>query len=333
MKRVVVVGLGPIGNRHADIYSEYERCEVVGVCDVIPERAEAAGRRLGVPWYSDIRRMLKTVDADICSVATGGFEYASDHHEPTIAAIEAGLHVLCEKPISNELAPAEEMVQRAAYRNLCFGVDFNHRFTPACWTAERWVANGAVGNLLFCNMALWIGKFGEFESVNYHLKALNPHSIDLMMHFCGPIRDVQCFATKAAGRNIWSTASINVRFENGAVGHLTSSYDIERGHPMERCEVAGTGGRFIIEDMWREATLYPAGSPEKRVYTNPVFGGYSGFHDTFRGRLRRFVQQVDDGVDPDDIDGSGRDAVEGLRVILAAIESLNSGTVVTLSNR
>ena len=330
MKRVVVVGLGPIGNRHADIYSEYERCDLAGVCDVIPERAEAAGRRLGVPWYTDARRMFEQVDADICSVATGGFEYASDHHEPTIAALEAGLHVLCEKPISNELAPAEEMVQCAADRNLCFGVDFNHRFTPACWSAEQWVADGAVGDLLFCNMALWIGKFGEFESVNYHLKALNPHSIDLMMHFCGAIREVQCFATKAPRRNIWSTASFNVRFENGAVGHLTSSYDIERGHPMERCEVAGTSGRFVIDDMWREATLYPAGSPEKRVYTNPVFGGYSGFHDTFRARLRRFVQQVDDGVSPDDIDGSGRDAVEGLRVILAGIESLNSGTVVTL---
>jgi predicted dehydrogenase len=90
---------------------------------------------------------------------------------------------------------------------------------------------------------------------------------------------------KAPGRDIWSTASINMKFANGAVGHLTSSYDIERGHPMERCEVAGTMGRLIFEDMWREATLFPAGNYEKRVYTNPVFGGFRDFYDTFEDRI------------------------------------------------
>ncbi len=77
------------------------------------------------------------------------------------------------------------------------------------------------------------------------------------------------------------------------VGHLTSSYDIARGHPMERCEVAGVKGRLVIEDMWREATLYPAGELVKSVYTNPVFGGYRDFDDTFRARLHTFLEQVD----------------------------------------
>ena len=54
---------------------------------------------------------------------------------------------------------------------------------------------------------------------------------------------------------------------------------------MERCEVAGTGGRFVIEDMFREVTLYPAGNLEKTVYTNPIFGGMRGFEDTFRNRI------------------------------------------------
>ena len=50
---------------------------------------------------------------------------------------------------------------------------------------------------------------------------------------------------------------------------------------MERCEVAGRKGRLIFEDMWREATLYPAGNLMKEVYTNPVFVGFSNFDDTF----------------------------------------------------
>lgn len=331
MTRVCVIGLGHIGNLHATIYSEYERCELAGVCDIIPDRARTAGERLGVPWFTSATEMIRALAPDVCSVATGGFEYASDHYEPTMQALEARCHVLVEKPISNELGPAREMVHAAAERQRCLAVDFNHRFTPAAWTARGWMDGGLIGTVLFVNMALWIGRFADPETDVYHLKALNPHSVDIMRHFAGDVARVQCFATKAPGRAIWSTASINMQFASGAVGHLTSSYDIGRGHPMERCEVGGTAGRFVITDMWREATLYPADTLEKRVYTNPVFGGYGGFDDTFRARLRAFVDQVASGVSPNQIDGSGADALDGMRVIFAAIESLRSGGVVDVA--
>ena len=139
---------------------------------------------------------------------------------------------------------------------------------------------------------------------------------------------MQCFAIKAPGRSIWSTAQFNMRFNNGVVGALTGSYDIERGHPMERCEVAGTGGRFVLEDMWREATLYPAGNLEKTVYTNPVFGGMRDFEDTFRNRIHAFLEQVANRVPPEQIDGSGADGLAAQKVLAAAIESIQTGQVV-----
>ena len=327
--RVCVIGMGPIGNLHADIYKEDE---LVGVCDIIEERARRAGERLGVPWYLDAQEMLDQLKPDLCSVTTGGYEYGSDHYKPTMQALTAGSHVLCEKPICNEIEPAEKMVALAREKGLCLGINMNHRFTPAARMAKKWQNEGLIGDLLFVNMALWIGKFQELESPYYHLKALNPHSVDIMRHFCGDVEKVQCFAMKAPGRNIWSTASINMKFKNGMVGHLTSSYDIERGHPMERCEVAGTKGRFVLEDMWREVTLYPAGNMEKRVYTNPVFGGYRGFDDTFRCRIRSFVRQVADGVPPEEIDGSGADGLAAQKVIQAAIVSLDTGKVVDVDS-
>lgn len=320
--------MGPIGNVHADVYKSDPLADLVGVCDIVQDRARAAGERLGVPWFDNAPDMLSAVAPDVCSVTTGGFEYSSDHYEPTLQAFEAGCHVLCEKPICNDIARAEEMVRAGREHGLCFGVDFNHRFTPAARLARQWVDEGRIGDLLFVNMALWIGKPGEFDSPYFHLKALNPHSVDTMRHYCGEISDVQCFALKAPGRSIWSTASINVRFANGAVGHLTSSYDLARGHPMERCEVAGTRGRFVLEDMWREVTLYPADDAVKSVYTNPVFGGYRGFDDTFRARIHSFLEQVDAGTPPDRIDGSGEDGLIAQAVIAAAIESLESGKVV-----
>jgi predicted dehydrogenase len=325
MLRVCVIGLGPIGNTHASIYKTLPEVELIGVCDRRADRAEAAGQKYGVPWYLDAEIMLGAQKPDLVSVATGGFEYSSDHYEPTIQALQAGAHVLCEKPICNDLAQATEMVETASRLGLCLAVDLNHRFTPAARVAKTWQQEGRIGELLFVNMNLWIGRSGDFETEFYHLKALNPHSVDIVRYFGGDVAEVQCFAMKASGRNLYSTQSMNLRLANGAVGHITSSYDIKRGHPMERCEVAGTQGRLIVDDMWREATLYPADELVKQVYTNPVFGGVTQFTDTFADRIASFVREIQAGTAPEAIDGSGRAGLEASRVIHAAIESIRRG--------
>ena len=327
MQRVGVIGLGPIGNRHANIYAELDNAELAGVCDVDRERADAAAARLGVRAFYSVRELLDGAELDMASVATGGEEYGSDHYQPTVEALEGGLHVLVEKPISNEIGPAEEMVALAREKGLCFGVDLNHRFTPAARLARQWMDDGRLGNLLFMNMSMWIQNPRE-SSPWFQIKALHPHTVDIMRYYCGDIEAVQCFALKAPGRTIYSTAQFNMRFKNGCLGHLTGSYDIERGHPMERCEVAGLQGRFVIDDMYREATLYPAGEMEKRVFSNPIFGGMRDFEDTFRNRLGRFVEQLEEGAEPEEIDGSGYDGLQAQKVLAAAIESVEREEVV-----
>ena len=332
MLRACVIGMGPIGNLHADLYRADPLAELAGVCDVVEARARAAGERLGVPWFTDAAAMLAALHPDVCSVATGGYEYSSDHYAPTLQALEAGCHVLCEKPICNDVAKGAGMVAAARASGRCFAINLNHRFTPAARLARRWMDEGRLGPLLFINMALWIGRPRDEASPYFHLKALNPHSIDVMRYFGGDIARVQCFGMKAPGRTMWSTASFNMQFASGAVGHLTSSYDIARGHPMERCEVAGLKGRAVVDDMWREATLYPAGDPVKLVYTNPVFGGFRDFNDTFRDRIHVFLEQVSAGVGPEAIDGSGADGLAAQRVIAAGIESLESGRIVDVES-
>ncbi len=327
MLRACVIGMGPIGIRHADMYKADPLADLVGVCDLQKDRADAAAKRLGVPAFYDAEKMLSALKPDVCSITTGGYEYGSDHYQPTMIALEAGCHVLGEKPISNEIPKAEQMVARARELNRCYAINLNHRFTPAARIAKRWLDEGKLGHLLFVNMSMWIKNPTE-GSPYFQLKALHPHTVDVMRHFCGDVEAVQCFATKAPGRTIWSTAHIGMKFKNGVVGGLSGSYDIERGHPMERCEVAGTGGRFVLEDMWREATLYPAGNLEKTVYTNPVFGGFRDFEQTFAERIHCFLQEICDGVPPDKIDGSGADGLAAQKVLAAAIVSLDTQTVV-----
>ena len=332
MLRVAVIGMGPIGNRHARILKEDGLAELVGVCDILHDRADDAAARLEVPAFHDAGEMLEKLAPNVCHVTTGGEEYGSDHYTPTMQALEAGCHVLGEKPISNVIAEGKQMVAKAAETGLCYGINLNHRFTPAARLARKWVDEGRLGHLLLVNMSMWIKNPRE-SSPYFQIKALHPHTVDVMRHYCGEVEAVQCFAAKAPGRKIWSTAQFNMRFANGVVGSLTGSYDIERGHPMERCEVAGTGGRFVLEDMWRELTLYPAGDLEKTVYTDPAFGGFAqqgGFENTFRCRIHTFLRQVTDGCDPAEIDGSGADGLAAQKVLQAAIESLENETVVRI---
>jgi len=326
-QRVGVIGLGPIGNKHANLYKEMSHADLVAVCDIDHARADAAGARLGVPRFYSVKEMIAGAALDMVSVATGGEEYGSDHCEPTLEALEAGLHVLGEKPISNRIADAEAMVAKAVSKGLCYGIDLNHRFTPTARLARRWIDEGRIGAPLFMNVSMWIKNPRE-SSPWFQIKALHPHTVDIMRYFGGDIEAVQCFAMKAPGRKIFSTAQFNMRFKTGALGHLSGSYDIERGHPMERVEFAGVKGRFVIEDIFREVTLYPAGNLEKTVYTNPVFGGMRDFDDTFRNRLGRFVEQLNEGAAPHEIDGSGADALAAQKVLAAAIRSVETESVV-----
>lgn len=326
MLKVCVIGCGGIGNRHAKMYTNDPLADLVGVCDWNQERADAAASRWGVPAYYDVEKMLNAVKPDLVSVATGGHEYGSEHYLPTMQAFDAGVHVLGEKPISNEIHEAEEMVAKAKEKGLCYGINLNHRFTPAAELAKKWVDEGRIGHQLFINMSMWIMNPRE-TSPYFQLKALHPHTVDVMRYFCGDIEKVHCFATKAPGRTIWSTAQFNMKFKNGVVGSLTGSYDIQRGHPMERCEVAGVNGRFVLDDMYRELTLYPAGNLEKTVFSNPFFGGMRDFEDTFKNRIHKFLEEVGEGVAPEDIDGSGEDGLAAQKVLAAAIRSLDNETI------
>src|SRR6185437_10834417 len=174
MLHVCVIGMGPIGNRHADMYKADPLAKLVGVCDINRERADAAAARLGVKAFYDVQQMLDALKPQLCSVTTGGYEYGSDHFQPTMQALEANCHVLGEKPISNSIEQAEQMVAKAREKKRCYGINLNHRFTPAARLAKQWMNDGRLGHLLFINMSMWIKNPNE-SSPYFQIKALHPH--------------------------------------------------------------------------------------------------------------------------------------------------------------
>jgi predicted dehydrogenase len=326
--KVAIVGVGNIGNIHAGVYQKRSDVEIVAVCDIIPEKSDKAAEKYGCQGFYSVKDLLASgIQIDAVSMATAGKENGGDHYTPTIELLNAGLPVLGEKPISNEIEKAKEMVALAKAKNVRYGVNLNHRFTPAAAKAKEWVTAGRLGEINIINMTMWINNPNE-SAEHFHMRALHPHSIDVMRYFGGDVAKVQAFFKKGKDRKIWSNVQVNLQFKNGIIGHLTGSYDAGGTYGLETLEVVGSDARFVLREACVKLEFYPRFEKEIETYDN--IGGMMSWTETFNTRIGRWVEQNIQQVKPEEIDGSGEDALRAQLVIEAAIESWNTGQVVTL---
>jgi len=328
MIHVGIVGLGGIGNRHAMCYAENRYTKVSAVCDIIPERADAAAAKHRAPAFYSVKEMLASgVRLDACSMCTAGVENGGDHYVPTMELLGAGIPVLGEKPISNEIPKARRMVALAKTKRIPYAINLNHRFTPAAIRARQWLDKGRLGELNLAHMTLWINNPNE-SSPHFHMRALHPHSIDVLRYFCGDVKKVHAFFKKGKGRKIWSNVQVNLLFANGTVGHLTGSYDAGGSYGLETLELVGSEARVVIKDACKQLLLYPRRSNQVEAYDHP--GGMQGFGDTFGSRIGAWVRDLRRKTPPGKIDAKAEDALKAQLVIEAAITSWDTGKVVTL---
>ena len=331
MINVAIVGLGGIGNNHAGCYQKNPNARLVAVCDMIQEKADAASAKFEVPGFTSIEAMLKAgLQIDAVSVCTAGEENGSHHYAPTMELLRAGIPVLGEKPISNRLDEAREMVALAKEKGIRYGINLNHRFTPAARRAKEWLTSGRIGELNFINMRMWINNKKE-SSEHFHMRALHPHSLDVMRYFGGEVKQVQAFFKKGPGRTIWSNVQVNLLFENGIIGHLLGSYD--GGGPgtpwgLETCELVGSEARVLIEDACEKLVFNPRFSWESETYD--CLGGMRSFGETFQSRIDAWVDDLEKQTPPEEVDGRAEDALKAQEIIEAAIESWATGRVITL---
>ncbi|MCL6633806.1 MAG: Gfo/Idh/MocA family oxidoreductase [Alicyclobacillus herbarius] len=326
--KVAVVGVGNIGSIHARVYHENPKTELVAVCDGIRERADAAAAKYGARAFYSVEEMIASgIHLDAVSVATKGVENGSEHFTPTMQLLRAGIPVLGEKPISNRIDEAEQMVEFAKKNRIPYAINLNHRFTPAAVRAKEWVDAGRLGKLHMINMRMWINNPVE-TSPWFHLRALHPHSFDVMRYYCGDVARVAAFMMKGEGRSIWSNTQVLLEFKSGVIGHLVGSYDAGASYGLEQCEVVGAKGRFVLEDACEVLTFYPRYSIETETYR--YLGGMRSFNETFKSRIDAWIEQLDQGVSSEEVDGSAADALAAQYIIEAAIRSFETGTIVEL---
>lgn len=352
--RVGVVGMRGIGNTHATAHKNDDLAELVAVCDVIKQPADEAAEKFGVKAYYSLSDMLANEDLDIIDVTTGGIENGSWHYEPVMEALEAGKNVLVEKPISNDINLAREMVATATKKDVYLGCNLNHFFTEPAARAKQYMQDGQIGELVYCLHKVGFngGEFTykpnagqRFGGVPYgHLKAFLSHPFACMRHFCGDITHIQAFVDRPSYRRhaddaMLSIASIHVRFANNAVGYLIS----QRGDAPYglggwwSLEVAGTRGTFCIENCVEKLTYWPAPDPNNPAAAPASLGyaagaevlntGVTDFGVTFPNRIHAYLEDVTNGVPKERIRASGRDALATLEYTWAVMESYEQGGI------
>jgi predicted dehydrogenase len=354
--KVGIVGLRGIGSLHADCHMKDPLSNLVAVCDVIKERADGAAQRHDVKAYYSLRQMLESEpDLDIIDVCTGGNENGSWHYEPAMEALEAGKHVLVEKPLSNDVREARIMVAKAAEKDVYLGCNLNHYFTPPAEQADQYLAGGQIGELIYCLHKMGFpggdATYAPAKSSRvmghpyFHVKAFLTHPFSIMRHFCGDITHVQAFLGRPSFRRhtndlMVSINSIHMQFANGCVGYLLS----QRGDATFglggwwSVEVAGTVGTFCIENCIEKVTYWPAPRPADAAHPErlqlgaspaptTIHSGITDFNQTFPRRIHAFLEDVGNGVPREALRASGRDALAALEYTWAAMESYEQGGI------
>jgi predicted dehydrogenase len=349
--KCAVVGMGGIGNTHANCYRENPLAELVAVCDLVKEKADEAAAKFGCRAFYDEEEMLKAMpEIDVVSVTTSGYENGSMHFEPAMLALSYKKAVLVEKPICTEVREAREMVEYAAKNKLYLGCDLNHYFTQPAEDAKKRQLEGKVGELIYCIHK--VGFNGTQDAYNKmmpqqwqmpysHLKAFCAHPFSVMRYFCGDIIALQAFLDKPGVRRtaedaMLSINSIHVKFANGGVGYLLS----QRGDAMFGLggwwsyEHAGTRGTFCIENAVEKLHYWDVDKVENPGMASPTpvtkDYGVSDFGSTFPNRIGAFLEDLENKVPREYLRASGRDALATLEYTFAAIKSYENGGILVV---
>lgn len=177
MLKFGVIGYGYWGPNIVRNLRALEGCEVLGICDQAPaarKRIQAAYREVAV--YSDCSELIKSPDVDVIAVITPVWT----HYELTKAALENGKHVFVEKPFTNTVAQAEELVNLAAQKNLQIMVDHTFLFTGAVRRIQKLLKEGALGKLYYYDSTrVNLGLFQHDCNVIWDLA---PHDLSIMNH-------------------------------------------------------------------------------------------------------------------------------------------------------
>jgi predicted dehydrogenase len=323
--RVGIIGTGGIATgAHIPGYQRTPGVELFAACDVIEERAKSMAERFGIPHvFTDFEQMLKLPELDIVSVCTPPFA----HKDATIAALQAGKHVLCEKPMALNAQEAGEMVaawQSARQRHgNKFTIGFQSRWGRNAQLLKRFIDAGDLGEIYYGRAVALrrrgVPGWGVFTSKAKNgggpLIDIGVHALDLALWLIGhpQPRSVygvtyRKFGNRPGVHNPWGAwdpqtydvedaAFAMIRFQNGATLQLECSWALNIERSTHQTLLCGTEGGAQLEPikLFKEQhdSLVDVVPPE-RVTEGQGRAGESAYTLEIQG----FVKAIREDTDP-----------------------------------
>ncbi len=336
--RCGLIGCGRVAPRHAQSYRQLSETELVAVADIKPSRAEHFAQEYGATAYTDHHALLARDDIDLVSICVP----SGLHAQIALDAMQAGKHVLVEKPIAITLEDADRMIAMSEATGRTLGVVLQNRYNPPMQRLRTAIDQGKLGRLYLGNACVrWYrpqsyyedGWHGTWAMDGGALMNQSIHHIDALQWLMGPVQSVFAYSATLAHRMEAEDVGVAVvRFTSGALAtiegstltwpqNLEGSVAIfgERGS----VKIGGTALNRIV--LWKvEGEL----EQEAELLTSQLVDPPSVYGYSHREVIRDFAEAVRLGRPPGT---PGHAARRSLELVLAIYESARSGREVTLS--
>lgn len=321
-----IIGVGSMGKNHARVNSEMG--VLAGIADSEQAAAKPLTERFGVEYFSDYRDMLSS-DIDAVTVATP----TVTHYQIAMDAIQAGKHVLVEKPICSTLEESENLVRAAEDAGIILAVGQIERHNPVVKFARESIEQGAFGDIVSIS-ARRVSSFpGRIRDVGVLLD-LGIHDIDVIRYLTqSSVKSVYALGGKCQNDQFEDHANILMEFDSGILGFV----EVNWLTPMKVRKLSITGLENYVElDYITQSAEVSSSQVSGKIdsanlYHLPI--EYDIRHvslkkqEPLRNEHEDFIRSIKTNTQPLI---SGRDGMETLRVCEAALESIREGKRIRL---
>jgi predicted dehydrogenase len=256
--RFGIVGLGNMGSFHAKALAGIKDAKLTAVCSPVEEQTRTASKQFNVPGFMSTEEFLASGAFDAVLIATPHMQHA----EIALAAFDAGLHVLCEKPIAVTIGDARKVnAAAAAHPKLTFGIMLQQRTMPLYVAARQLIADGSLGELSRITWLVtdWFRTWAYYASGGWRATwagegggvLINqcPHNLDLIQWVTG-LSPNRVTAVASVGKThpieVEDEVSAILEYANGAIGHFVTTTGEAPG--TNRLEVCGDRGKLVAEN-------------------------------------------------------------------------------------
>jgi len=332
--KVAIIGAGLQMRRRAQAIKESPDDQLVVVVGHGSESHAAVVEQFGCEWSTDWHQAVERKDVDAVLVCTPPHVHA----EISIAALDNGKHVLCEKPLCRTMAEAKAMVKAADRAGRVLKCGFNHRHHPAVLEAHARFTRGDIGRIISarCRYGICGRPSHEQEwranpkfAAGGQFMEQGSHGIDLFRWFMGDLVEVSCMTSVGffRGQTLDDNGMAVFRSADGGLATLHSS--LTQWKNLFSLELMGADGYLLIEGLggaYGNERLYVG----KRDYDAPFSDlviEYRGADTSWRSEWKEFKAAINEGRAPI---GDGHDGLEAMRLALAAYYSEQTKTIVSV---